>query len=238
MLETINLGSVQAQVLRKRIKHMHLGVFPPEGVVRISAPEGVALDTIRVFAISKLAWIKQQQRKMQAQPREPEREYIDRESHYVWGQRYLLQIQELERRASIALSGKNMLMTVRPGTPAEKRQALLDAWYRTQVREAAQPLLRKWQAIMGVQAGKLRVQRMKTKWGSCNPQTGLIRLNTDLAKKPPEHLEYVIVHELAHLIEPSHNARFVSLMNLLMPKWQHYRDELNTLPVRHEHWDY
>lgn len=238
MLETINLGSVQAQVLRKRIKHMHLGVFPPEGVVRISAPEGVALDTIRVFAISKLAWIKQQQRKMQAQPREPEREYIDRESHYVWGQRYLLQIQELERRASIALSGKNMLMTVRPGTPADKRQALLDAWYRTQVREAAQPLLHKWQAIMGVQAGKLRVQRMKTKWGSCNPQTGLIRLNTDLAKKPPEHLEYVIVHELAHLIEPSHNARFVSLMNLLMPKWQHYRDELNTLPVRHEHWDY
>ena len=238
MLETINLGSVQAQVLRKRIKHMHLGVFPPEGVVRISAPEGVALDTIRVFAISKLAWIKQQQRKMQTQPREPEREYIDRESHYVWGQRYLLQIQELERRASIALSGKNMLMTVRPGTPAEKRQALLDAWYRTQVREAAQPLLRKWQAIMGVQPGKLLVQRMKTKWGSCNPQTGLIRLNTDLAKKPPEHLEYVIVHELAHLIEPSHNARFVSLMNLLMPKWQHYRDELNTLPVRHEHWDY
>ena len=238
MVETVNLGSVQAQVLRKRIKHMHLGVFPPEGVVRISAPEGVALDTIRVFAISKLAWIKQQQRKMQAQPREPEREYIDRESHYVWGQRYLLQIQELKRRASIALSGKNMRMTVRPGTPAEKRQALLDAWYRTQVREAAQPLLRKWQAIMGVQAGKLLVQRMKTKWGSCNPQTGLIRLNTDLAKKPPEHLEYVIVHELAHLIEPSHNARFVSLMNLLMPKWQHYRDELNTLPVRHEHWDY
>ena len=150
----------------------------------------------------------------------------------------MLQIQELKRRASIALSGKNMRMTVRPGTPAEKRQALLDAWYRTQVREAAQPLLRKWQAIMGVQPGKLLVQRMKTKWGSCNPQTGLIRLNTDLAKKPPEHLEYVIVHELAHLIEASHNARFVSLMNLLMPKWQHYRDELNTLPVRHEHWDY
>lgn len=238
MAETVNLGSVQALVLRKRIKHMHLGVFPPEGAVRISAPEDVALDTIRVFAISKLAWIKQQQRKMQAQPREPEREYIDRESHYVWGWRYLLQIQELERRASIVLSGKNMLMTVRPGTPAEKRQALLDGWYRTQVREAAQPLLRKWQAIMGVQPGKLLVQRMKTKWGSCNPQTGLIRLNTDLAKKPPEHLEYVIVHELAHLIEPSHNARFVSLMNLLMPKWQHYRDELNTLPVRHEHWDY
>ena len=236
MAETVNLGSLQAQVLRKRIKHMHLGVFPPEGAVRISAPEDVALDTIRVFAISKLAWIKQQQRKMQAQPREPEREYIDRESHYVWGRRYLLQIQELDRLSSIVLSGKNMLMTVRPGIPAEKRQALLDGWYRTQVREAAQPLLRKWQTIMGVQAGKLLVQRMKTKWGSCNPQTGLIRLNTDLAKKPPEHLEYVIVHELAHLIEASHGERFVAAMDMFLPKWQHLREELNSLPVRHELW--
>lgn len=236
MVETVNLGSVKAQVLRKRIKHMHLGVFPPEGAVRISAPEDVALDTIRVFAISKLAWIKQQQRKMQAQPREPEREYIDRESHYVWGRRYLLQIQELSSRASIALSGKNMRMNLRPGTPTAKRQALLEAWYRTQVREAAQPLLRKWQAIMGVQAGKLLVQRMKTKWGSCNPQTGLIRLNTDLAKKPPEHLEYVIVHELAHLIEASHGERFVAAMDRFLPKWQHYRQELNSLPLRYEKW--
>lgn len=236
MVETVNLGSVKAQVLRKRIKHMHLGVFPPEGAVRISAPEDVALDTIRVFAISKLAWIKQQQRKMKAQPREPEREYINRESHYVWGRRYLLQIQELPAPASITLSGKNMRMTVRPGTPADKRQALLDAWYRAQVREAAQPLLRKWQTIMGVQPGKLLVQRMKTKWGSCNPQTGLIRLNTDLAKKPPEHLEYVIVHELAHLIEASHGERFVAAMDMFLPKWQHLREALNSLPVRHEVW--
>lgn len=236
MVEKINLGSIKAEVLRKRIKHMHLGVFPPEGAVRISAPEDVALDTIRVFAISKLGWIKSQQRKMKAQPREPQREYINRESHYVWGRRYLLQIQELPAHASIALSGKNMRMTVRPGTPADKRQALLDAWYRAQLREAAQPLLRKWQAIMGVQAGKLLVQRMKTKWGSCNPKTGLIRLNTDLAKKPPEHLEYVIVHELAHLIEASHGERFVAAMDMFLPKWQFYRDELNSLPVRHEIW--
>lgn len=235
-METINLGSIKAKVLRKRIKHMHLGVFPPEGAVRISAPEDVALDTIRVFAISKLGWIKSQQRKMQAQPREPQREFIDRESHYVWGRRYLLQIQELAAPASIVLSGKNMRMTVRPGTPTDKRQALLEAWYRTQVREAGQPLLRKWQAIMGVQAGKLLVQRMKTKWGSCNPKTGLIRLNTDLAKKPPEHLEYVIVHELAHLIEASHGERFVAAMDMFLPKWQHLRDGLNSLPVRHEEW--
>ena len=237
MVETVSLGNMKAQVLRKRIKHMHLGVFPPEGAVRISAPQDVTLDTIRVFAISKLAWIKQQQRKMKAQPREPQREYIDRESHYVWGQRYLLQIQELSAPASIALSGKSMHMTVRSGAPAAKRQALLEAWYRAQVREAAQPLLRKWQTIMGVQAGKLLVQRMKTKWGSCNPQTGLIRLNTDLAKKPPEHLEYVIVHELAHLIEASHGERFVAAMDMFLPRWQHLREELNSLPVRHETWE-
>lgn len=236
MMETVNLGSMKAEVLRKRIKHMHLGVFPPEGIVRISAPEDVALDTIRVFAISKLAWIKSQQRKMQAQLREPERDYIDRESHYVWGKRYLLKLLEIEAPTSIELQHKKLILKVRPGTSMEKRQVLLDAWYREQVREAANPLLRRWESIMGVQAGKLLVQRMKTKWGSCNPTTGLIRLNTDLAKKPPEHLEYVVVHELAHLIEASHSERFMATMDKYLPKWRHYRDELNSLPVRHETW--
>ena len=236
MMETVNLGSMKAEVLRKRIKHMHLGVFPPEGIVRISAPEDVALDTIRVFAISKLAWIKSQQRKMQAQLREPERDYIDRESHYVWGKRYLLKLLEIEAPTSIELQHKKLILKVRPGTSMEKRQVLLDAWYREQVRDAANPLLRRWESIMGVQAGKLLVQRMKTKWGSCNPTTGLIRLNTDLAKKPPEHLEYVVVHELAHLIEASHSERFMATMDKYLPKWRHYRDELNSLPVRHETW--
>lgn len=236
MMETVNLGSMKAEVLRKRIKHMHLGVFPPEGIVRISAPEDVALDTIRVFAISKLAWIKSQQRKMQAQLREPERDYIDRESHYVWGKRYLLKLLEIEAPTSIELQHKKLILKVRPGTSMEKRQVLLDAWYREQVREAANPLLRRWESIMGVQAGKLLVQRMKTKWGSCNPTTGLIRLNTDLAKKPPEHLEYVVVHELAHLIEASHSERFMATMDKYLPKWRHYRDGLNSLPVRHETW--
>ncbi|MEG2468681.1 MAG: SprT family zinc-dependent metalloprotease [Comamonas sp.] len=236
MVEKLSLGSIQADVLRKRIKHVHLGVFPPEGAVRISAPEHMALDTIRVFAISKLAWIKSQQRKMQTQVREPERDYINRESHYVWGKRYLLQIQELQAPAKITLKHKTLLLQVRPGTSREKRQELLEAWYRQQVRQEAQALVRKWQAIMGVQAGKLLVQRMKTKWGSCNPKTGLIRLNTDLAKKPPEHLEYVVVHELAHLIEASHSERFVAAMDMFLPKWQLYRAELNSLPVRHEVW--
>ena len=127
---------------------------------------------------------------------------------------------------------------MRPGTTTERREELLDAWYREQVKTAVPPLLKKWEALMNVKSSKVFVQRMKTKWGSCNPTSRAIRLNTDLAKKPPECLEYIVVHELAHLIEPSHNARFVSVMNLFMPKWQHYRDELNNLPVRHEDWDY
>lgn len=237
-METIDLGGIPAQVLRKRIKHVHLSVYPPAGRVRISAPESMALDTIRVFAISRLSWIRGQQHKIQAQERESPRDYIDRESHYLWGQRYLLKVREHNAPPSVDRQHKRLMLSVRPGTSLQRREALLDAWYRHQLREAVAPLLHKWEAIMNVQSSRLYVQRMKTRWGSCNPATGAIRLNTDLAKKPPECLEYIVVHELAHLIEPSHNARFVSVMDLFLPQWQLYRDELNRLPVRHEEWDY
>lgn len=166
------------------------------------------------------------------------RDYIDRESHYLWGKRYLLTLVERDAAPSIDRQHNRIVLSVRPGTTTERREELLDAWYREQVKTAMPPLLKKWEALMNVKASKVFVQRMKTKWGSCNPTSRAIRLNTDLAKKPPECLEYIVVHELAHLIEPSHNARFVSVMNLFMPKWQHYRDELNNLPVRHEDWDY
>ncbi|MBS0611432.1 MAG: M48 family metallopeptidase [Proteobacteria bacterium] len=237
-METIDLGGIPADVLRKRIKHVHLSVYPPAGRVRISAPEHMALDTIRVFAISRLAWIKGQQRKVQAQQREAPRDYIDRESHYLWGKRYLLTVLEQDAAPRSDLQHRHIVLSVRPGTSTERRQAWLDAWYREQLRQVLAPLLHKWQAAMQVQASSVFVQRMKTKWGSCNPSRRTIRLNTDLAKKPPECLEYIVVHELAHLIEPSHNARFVSVMNLFMPRWRLYRDELNRLPVRHEDWDY
>ena len=237
-METIDLGGIPAQVLRKRIKHVHLSVYPPAGRVRISAPESMALDTIRVFAISRLSWIRGQQHKVQAQERESPRDYIDRESHYLWGQRYLLKIREHNAPPSVDRQHKRLVLSVRPGTSLLRREALLDAWYRDQLRKAVAPVLRKWEAVMNVQSSRLYVQRMKTRWGSCNPATGTIRLNTDLAKKPPECLEYIVVHELAHLIEPSHNARFVSVMDLFLPQWQLYRDELNRLPVRHEEWSY
>ena len=231
MVEQIDLGNLQIEVVRKKIKNLHLSVLPPLGRVRIAAPSHMNLDTIRVFVISRLAWIKVQQR-------EAPREYVDRESHYVWGRRYLLKRVELEAAPAIELKHSKLVLQVRPGTDEVRSREILDAWYREQIRAAVPELIAKWEPVLGVRVGRVFVQRMKTRWGSCNPATGAIRLNTDLAKKPPECLEYIVVHEMTHLLEPSHNARFVSLMALFMPQWQHLRDELNALPVRHEDWGY
>jgi predicted metal-dependent hydrolase len=238
MVEVIDLGGIAADVLRKRIKHVHLSIYPPTGRVRISAPERMALDSIRLFAISKLSWIKYQQRKVKAQEREAPRDYVDRESHYLWGKRYLLTLIERDAAPSITLQHNRIVLSVRPNTSLQRREELLDAWYREQIKTAAPALLKKWEALMKVAPSRIYVQRMKTQWGSCNSVSRAIRLNTDLAKKPPECLEYIVVHEMAHLIEPSHNARFISIMNLFMPKWQHFRDGLNSLPVRHADWSY
>ena len=232
----IALGGLQADVIRKDIKHVHLSVLPPEGRVRITAPRQMSLDTIRVFAISKLGWIRQQQRKLQAQPREPRRDYLDRESHYVWGQRYLLEIVEKDAAPAVDLRHHTLVLQLRPGADEARRQEMLDRWYRAQLREKAPPLLAKWSELMGVTLERYFVQRMKTQWGSCNPVARTIRLNTELAKKPPECLEYIVVHELAHLLEPTHNARFTALLAQYLPAWPHVRDELNRLPVRHEGW--
>jgi predicted metal-dependent hydrolase len=238
MAVQLDLGGLCIDVVKKSIKNVHLSVYPPSGKVRISAPLHMELDTIRVFAISKLAWIKSQQRKMQAQEREAPREYLDRESHYLWGKRYLLNIVEKDAAPVVELQHSKLLLQLRPDTDDERRQEILDAWYREQIKAAVPALIAKWEPLMGVKMKRIFVQRMKTKWGSCNPVAGTIRLNTDLAKKPPECLEYIVVHELAHLLEPTHNARFMALMELFMPKWRHLKDELNRLPVRHEDWEY
>jgi len=238
MQTQVQLGDIAVDVLRKDIKNVHLSVHPPTGRVRIAAPARMSLDTIRVFAISKLPWIRQQQTKMQEQERETPREYLDRESHYVWGRRYLLAVTESDRPPSIEVSHNRILLRVRPGTDRSKREALVEQWYRENVKSAAPALAAKWERLMGVKVRRVFVQRMKTKWGSCNPRARTIRLNTDLAKKPRECLEYIIVHEMAHLIEPTHNARFMVLMGQFLPKWQFYREALNRLPVRHESWQY
>jgi hypothetical protein len=238
MLTQIELGDIAVDVVRKEIKNVHLSVHPPSGKVRIAAPSRLTLDTIRAFAISKLPWIRQQQRKLQEQERETPREYLDRESHYLWGRRYLLTVIESAQPASVELSHSRIVLRVRPGTAQAKRQAILEEWYREQLKQALPPLFAKWERLMGVKVARFFVQRMKTKWGSCNPRARNVRLNTDLAKKPRECLEYIVVHELVHLLEPTHNARFIALLDQFMPKWQSCRQMLNRLPVRHESWVY
>jgi predicted metal-dependent hydrolase len=238
MVAQIDLGDMRIEVLRKDIKNLHLSVLPPHGRVRVAAPRQINPDTIRVFVISKLEWIRRQQRKMDAQEREAPREYLDRESHYVWGRRYLLKRIEEEAAPSVELRHSRLVLQVRPGTDEARSREILEVWYREQVRLAVPSLIAKWEPVMGVKVGRVFVQRMKTRWGSCNPESQSIRLNTDLAKKPPECLEYIMVHEMAHLLEPTHNPRFRSLMNLFMPQSQLLKDELNRLPVRHENWDY
>jgi predicted metal-dependent hydrolase len=234
----IKLGNITVDVELKEIKNVHLSVYPPMGRVRISAPAHMNLDTIRVFAIAKLGWIKEQQKKLLGQERETPREYLDRESHYLWGRRYLLAVSEGNQAPSVALKHRRMLLQVRPGADELKKRAVVEEWYRGQLKKALRPLIAKWESVMGVKVRRFFVQRMKTKWGSCNPIAGSIRLNTDLAKKPRECLEYIVVHELIHLREPTHSARFVALMDQYMPKWQYYRGQLNRLPVSHEDWIY
>lgn len=238
MVQQLRLGDVAVNVVFKNIKNVHLSVYPPTGRVRISAPSRMSLDTIRVFAISRLGWIKQQQKRLREQERETPREYLDRETHYVWGKRYLLKLEEAGAAPTVELKLKRMILQVRPGTSRQKRQAVVEEWYRDQLKEAVQPLIEKWQPRMGVSVRQVFVQKMKTKWGGCNPRAKSIRLNTELAKKPKECLEYILVHEMAHLLEPTHNDRFIVLMDQYMPRWKYYRDALNRLPVSHEDWYY
>lgn len=238
MSTQFQLGNITVDVFFKDIKNVHLSVYPPIGRVKISAPLHMNVDAIRVFAISKISWIKQQQKKICEQERETPREYLERESHYVWGKRYLLEIIEHDDHPSVELKHSCMLLSVRNKEDYDKKQAMLDEWYRMQLRKAVYPLIAKWEPVLGVKVEKVFVQKMKTKWGGCCPVAQNIRLNTDLAKKPPECLEYVVVHEMLHLLEPTHNARFIALVEQFIPKWQFYREQLNRLPVSHADWDY
>lgn len=238
MTTQLQLGDMAIKLAFKDIKNVHLSVHPPNGRVSISAPRHMSPDTVRVFAISKLDWIRRQQNKIREQEREPERDYLDRESHYVWGKRYLLAVVEHDGPPRIELKHSKLLLYVRSGTSKKKHAAIVGAWYREQVKQVAGELIAKWEPRIGVKAARLFVQRMKTRWGSCNRAKANVRLNTDLARKPRECLEYIVVHELCHLLEPTHNARFVALMDRFMPRWQFYRQALNRLPVRHEDWEY
>lgn len=238
MTSQIHLGDIVVEVVQKNIKNLHLSVYPPKGRVRISAPLRMNLDTIRVFAIGKIDWIRRQRQKMLEQERETPREYLDRESHYLWGKRYLLEVIEKDAAPRVELQHSKMIFQLRPETSDERKQKLLEEWYRERLKEAVPPLIAKWEPLIGVRVERFFVRRMRTRWGSCTPSARSIRLNTDLAKKPRECLEYIVVHEMTHLLEPNHGSRFVALMDGFIPKWRFCRDALNRLPVRHEEWGY
>jgi predicted metal-dependent hydrolase len=221
---------------RKDIKNVHLSVHPPSGRVTLVAPLATRPEVARAYAASKIGWIRDQQAKLLGQARETPRQFVERESHYLWGRRYLLSIVEKDVKPFVRLDHRRITLTVRPGSSPAKREEVMQEWHRSLLHEAVPPLIRKWEAKLGVEVAGYFLQRMKTKWGGCNPRQRNIRLNTELVKKPKDLLEYVVVHEMVHLIEPKHSERFVAKMTEYYPTWRDARAELNELPLAAEVW--
>jgi len=236
MSETIQLGEISIRVTRKAIKHVHLSVHPPSGRVTLVAPTDTRLEVARAYAISKLGWIREQQSKLRNQARETPRQFIERESHYLWGRRHLLTIVERDARPSVSRDHKRLTLTVRPGSDKAKRAQVIHDWHKSLLHEVVPPLISKWEPKLKVKVSGYFLQRMKTKWGSCNPKAGHIRLNTELAKKPKDLLEYVIVHEMVHLLEPTHSDEFLAILDKHYRGWREARAELNELPLSAEVW--
>jgi predicted metal-dependent hydrolase len=236
VIETIRLGDVEIAVTRKAVKNVHLSVHPPAGRVTLVAPTGTRLEVARAYAISKLGWIRDQQAKLLAQARETPRQFIERESHYLWGRRYLLSVVEKDAKPVVKLDHRRITLTVRPGSTLVKREEVIEEWHRELLHQAVPALIEKWGAKLGVKVSGYFLQRMKTKWGGCNHRAGNLRLNTELVKKPKDLLEYVVVHEMLHLVEPTHSERFVELLEQHYPTWREARAELNELPLGAEVW--
>lgn len=235
----ITVSGIAVEVVRKAIKNLHLGVYPPNGRVRVAAPLAVSDEAVRLAVIGKLAWIKRQQARFEAQPRQSRREMVRGESHYFLGQRYRLRVIERRMVGTIVLRRKSFIdLYARPEMSPEQREQVLQQWYRQQLKEMIPPLLAKWQPALGVQAADWGIKRMKTKWGACNIEARRIWLNLELAKKPVQCLEYILVHELVHLLERHHNDRFQNLMDQFLPQWRLHREELNRAPLAYEDWDY
>lgn len=237
MEDMIEVGDITIAVTRKNIKHVHLSVHPPAGRVTLVAPTDTRLEVARAYAISKLGWIRDQQARLLAQARETPRQFIERESHYLWGRHYLLSVVEEDTKPTVHFSHHKITLIVRPGSSAEKREEVMHEWHKSLLHKAVPPLIDKWQTKLGVTVSDYFLQRMKTKWGSCNHREGNIRLNTELVKKPKDLLEYVVAHEVAHLLEPTHNERFVAILNEHYPSWREARQELNELPLAAEAWN-
>lgn len=231
MSHSIRVGALEVELTRKAVKHAHLSVHPPNGRVTLVAPLGTRAEVARAFAVTKLAWIRAQQEKLRGQAREAPRRFVGRETHHLWGRRYLLSVRYEDTKPAVSIEHRRITLTVRPGADAARRAAVMHEWHRSLLHGAVPALIERWERRLGVRVSGYFLQRMKTKWGSCNHRAGRIRLNTELVKKPRDLLEYVIVHEMLHLVEPTHNERFVGLLNAHYPFWRDARAELNHLPL-------
>jgi len=236
MSETIELGDIMIQVNRKAIKHVHLSVHPPSGRVTLSAPTGTRLEVARAYVISKLGWIGEQQTRLRNQAREAPRQFIGRESHYLWGRRHLLTVVYRNSKPAVSLDHKHITLTIRPGSDAAKCAEVIHEWHKSLLHEIVPVLIRKWGPRLNVRVSNYFLQRMKTKWGGCNYKAGNIRLNTELVKKPKDLVEYIVVHEMIHLAESTHSDRFIAKLAEHYPTWREARMELNELPLAAEVW--
>jgi predicted metal-dependent hydrolase len=235
----IHVSGLTVDVVRKAIKNLHLGVYPPDGRVRVAVPLTVSDEAVRLAVIGKLGWIKRQRKGFEGQARQSERAMVSGESHYFLGRRFRLRVTEQDGPPKVFLRNRSIIdLQVRPGTSAEQREHVLQRWYRAQLKALIPPLLEKWQPVLGVQAIDWGIKKMKTKWGSCNINSRRIWFNLELAKKPVRCLEYIAVHELVHLLERNHNDRFTALMDTFLPQWRLCRHELNRAPLAHETWSY
>jgi len=236
MNETIHIGEVTISVTRKDIKNVHLAVHPPDGRVTLTTPNGTRPEVARAYAISKLNWIREQKTKFDRQARETPRKFIGRESHYLWGRRYLMTVVNQNAKPHVLIDHRRIALSVRPGSDARKRAEVIHEWHKSILHEVVPSLIKMWERKLKVKVAGYFLQRMKTKWGSCNHKAGHIRLNTELVKKPKDLLEYVIVHEMVHLIEPTHSDRFIMILDVHYPTWREARAELNDLPLTAEVW--
>lgn len=235
----VTIAGIPVEVVHKDIKNLHVGVYPPRGHVRVAAPLRLDDEAVNLAVLTRLGWIRKQQRQFQDQQRQSQREMLTGESHFYQGRRYRLDVIERPAPPRVHVIGKSTLrLQVRPGTTADRREAILQAWYRARLREQLPGLLRKWEPKVGVDVSEVRIKKMKTLWGSCNADARRIWLNVELAKHLPVYTEYILVHEMVHLLERHHNDRFRELMDGLIPNWRQHRDGLNRGPLGHEEWRY
>jgi len=235
----LQVGNIEALVFRKPIKNLHLAVLPPVGKVRVSAPLTMKDDAIRTLLATRIAWIKKQQIKFEGQERQTRREYVSGESHYYWGKRYRLEVIYEDKSSKVSIKGKDkILLSVRPNSDRMKREQVMIEWYRKELRKVAHDLLEQWQKILGINAHEWGIKRMKTRWGTCNQKAGRIWFNLELAKKPEHCLDFIIVHEMTHLLEKNHNDRFKTHMDTFLPRWRQFKEELNQTVLSHENWSY